>query len=74
MNYKGYTIYNTDTETVFVNKINGGYGIWSLGCKLENPKNIIDNIDDHINEGGSTFVETEEELKEELKEYGIIER
>lgn len=71
--YKGYTIYNTDKDTVFVNKLNGGYNVWSFGNVVKNPKNIIDNIKDYENEGGSTFVKTQDELKKELEEFGITE-
>ena len=72
-NYKGYTIYNTEKDTVFVNKINNGYSIWSFGNIVKNPKEIIDNIEEYENEGGSTFVNTKEELKKELSEFGITE-
>ena len=71
--YKGYKIYNTDKETVFVNKINDGYNVWTLGNIVKNPKEVIDNIDKYTNEGGSTFVQTEEELQNELKAFGITE-
>ena len=71
--YKGYKIYNTDKETIFVNKLNDGYNIWTLGNIVKNPKEVIDNIDKYTNEGGSTFVQTEDELKDELKEFGITE-
>ena len=71
--YKGYKIYNTDKETVFVNKINDGYNVWTLGNIVKNPKEVIDNIDKYTNEGGSTFVQTEKELQDELKAFGITE-
>lgn len=71
--YKGYKIYNTDKETVFVNKINDGYNVWTLGNVIKNPKEVIDNMDQYTNEGGSTFVQTEKELQDELKAFGITE-